>query len=369
LKKVSIVIGLGFGDEGKGITTDYLCSHAPEDTIVVRFSGGQQAGHTVMIGDKKHIHSNFGSGTLRGCPSYFSEHCTIYPVTIAREMDVLKQKGVTPKLFIHPLAKLTTPYDVAYNRVMEKINNHGSCGLGVGATMHRHLTTGYKIFVMDLQHPSVLDQKLHQIEKYYFNKLSNHQIEFSDIVAVEMDAFKSIKDQFQIENYEAIYKYNNIVFEGSQGILLDMDHGIFPHVTYAHTTSKNAVEICNKLNFPHPEMYYVTRCYQTRHGNGWMSNQHPIVLQNNHEEINTSNEWQGMFRVGELDYDLLNYALAVDENYTEPWWHKNLVVTCFDQRPGFNFEYYKLNTHFHRMISSHSPKSECFAGYIGNDPI
>jgi adenylosuccinate synthase len=86
-----IVVGLGFGDEGKGITTDWLCSQN-QKSIVIRFSGGQQAGHTVMIGDdKKHIHSNYGSGTLRGVPSYFSEHCSIYLPTLWTETEKTKR--------------------------------------------------------------------------------------------------------------------------------------------------------------------------------------------------------------------------------------------------------------------------------------
>jgi adenylosuccinate synthase len=91
-----IIIGLGFGDEGKGITTDYLCSQYPDGSIVVRFSGGQQAGHTVIHNGIKHVHSNFGSGTLRNIPSYFSEHCTVYPNTIKKERSVLLSKGIDP---------------------------------------------------------------------------------------------------------------------------------------------------------------------------------------------------------------------------------------------------------------------------------
>ena len=89
--KSHIVMGLGYGDEGKGITTDYLASTL-KNPIVVRYSGGQQAGHTVIVDGIKHIHSNFCSGSLRDVPSYFSEHTTFYPVTIARELAVLKPK-------------------------------------------------------------------------------------------------------------------------------------------------------------------------------------------------------------------------------------------------------------------------------------
>ncbi len=91
MKKAQIVIGLGFGDEGKGITTDFLARQNPQ-SVVIRFSGGQQAAHTVMIEDRKHVHSSFASGALRGLPSYFTEHCTIHPVFLLNEQKELKEK-------------------------------------------------------------------------------------------------------------------------------------------------------------------------------------------------------------------------------------------------------------------------------------
>ena len=86
-----IVVGLAFGDEGKGLTTDYLCAQYP-NSLVVRFSGGQQCGHQVAIGDQRHIHASFASGTLRGLPSYFTEHCCFYPVTLLEEYKLLLNK-------------------------------------------------------------------------------------------------------------------------------------------------------------------------------------------------------------------------------------------------------------------------------------
>lgn len=355
-----IVVGLGFGDEGKGITTDYLCSQNL-NSIVVRFSGGQQAGHTVMLNGIKHIHSSFGSGTLRGLPSYFSEHCCIYFNTMLREYKVLQSKGVTPQLYIHPLAKLTTPYDIAYNRIMESKQNHGSCGLGIGATMKRHNESGFKLFAVDTLCPAIFVEKLKNIMLYYnglikedadrrvFDKIID--VEFNDFVKLALD--KSIK--ISVHAYDFLQNFKNIIFEGSQGILLDMHHGVFPNVTYAETTSKNAIEICNKIGV-YPEMFYVTRCYQTRHGNGFMSNEFPIQLVNNKEEINIYNQWQGNFRIGELDYSLLNHSLFVDHahSYIYP---KNLVVTCMDQRPGFIFDESELGLPFKNIYYSLSPES------------
>ena len=70
-----VIIGLGFGDEGKGLITDYFCSKL-KNPLVIRFSGGHQVGHTVIYNDIRHMFSNFGSGTLRNIPTYWSKFCT-----------------------------------------------------------------------------------------------------------------------------------------------------------------------------------------------------------------------------------------------------------------------------------------------------
>lgn len=366
MTKSYIVVGTGFGDEGKGITTDFLCRTHPTSSIVVRFSGGQQAGHNVKVGDVSHVHSNFGSGTLRGVPSYFTEHCTIYPLTIFRERHVLVEKGINPVLYIHPLVNVTTPADVAFNRIREKKLGHGSCGLGVGATMNRNINSGYKLFGIDLSNDVILFNKISSIYNYYKDLMSGEYtddelLEFQEIYEKELFYFKNAirKTPFFIKSYDFLKNYENIIFEGSQGVLLDMDHGIFPHVTYSNTTSKNALTICEKIGIFDIEIYYPTRCYHTRHGNGWMSNREEIKLINNQDEINVFNEWQKDFKIGEMDYDLLNYALDVDNIYSEGI-KKNLVVTCLDQRPDFSFDYKKLNTRFEKIYNSFSPDSKDF---------
>lgn len=354
--KASIVLGLGFGDEGKGLTTDFLCSQSL-DPIVVRFSGGQQAGHTVIHNGIKHVHSNFCSGSLRGIPSYFSEHCSIYLNTIERERRSLAHKNVFPTLIVHPLAKITTPYDVAYNRTMESKLKHGSCGLGIAATMKRHNETGVKLFAIDLINPSVFSEKLMNIAAYYDGILKKEDKPmYLEYASKEVPLYYDLitEPPVMIRGYDVLSNYKEVIFEGSQGIMLDMDHGIFPNVTYANTTSKNALEICIKIGCI-PEIFYVTRCYQTRHGNGWMSNYDPIQLINTEEEINVLNQWQGNLRISELDYNLLNYSLEVDRAYHNCHIKKNLIVTCLDQRLGYFFDETKLNTEFENIFYSKSP--------------
>ena len=366
MSSAKIVVGSIWGDEGKGITTDFLCrGKTRKSTIVVRFSGGQQAGHNVKINGVSHVHSNFGSGTLRGVPSYFSHHCTIYPVTIYREAHELYKKVDTIEIYYHPLVNVTTPADVAFNRLTAPQTNHGSCGIGVGATMKRNLETPYKVYGVDLLHLDTLKEKVESIYQYYCGLLNMDYPRLKKLKEVYEEEskyfWKYVENiEFDIQGYEFLKQYSYIVFEGSQGILLDMDHGIFPYVTFTNTTSKNALSIARNLGIEDIEIFYITRCYQTRHGVGWMSNEDEIKLINNEDEINKFNEWQKGFRVGEIDYNLLNYAYSIDNIYS-PDIPKNLVVTCLDQREKFEFEYEKLNVKFKRVFNSHSADSKDFA--------
>ncbi|WP_160139077.1 adenylosuccinate synthetase [Chryseobacterium sp. c4a] len=352
MKKAQIVIGLGFGDEGKGITTDFLAQQNP-GAVVIRFSGGQQAAHTVMMDSRKHVHSSFASGALRGLPSYFTEHCTIHPLFLFNEREELKAKNGNTELHIHPLAKVTTPFDVWQNRTNTKNLEHGTCGKGVGATMKRN-ESPYKLFAIDLIAPKeMLIEKLKGIA-YYYGFMEEEQI--NEQIIPFLAAVEEI--DWKIIDYSYLNSFENLIFEGSQGILLDMDHGVFPNVTYAHTTSKNAYEICKKLNIKDIEMYYVTRSYATRHGNGWMSNEKELLLKNNEEETCTFNEYQKELRFGSLDYKLLNYALKLDGAYITPV-KKNLVITCLDQMDE-EFKFDQLEIKFDSIFGSYSPNSKYF---------
>ena len=359
--KAEIITDLMFGDSGKGITVDHRCSLHPNGTIVIRYTGGHQAGHSVHVDGKSHIFSNYGSGGFRGVPTYFTEHCTMYPITRWNELQVLKDKMREPLVIYHPLVKITTPYDVIYNRVIEKRNGHGSCGLGIGTTMARNNETGYKLYAIDLSNKAILDVKLNNINNYYRSKFPDFKERdmFDSASTKEREAFDKALDNLHITiaSYDSLKKYEHLIFEGAQGVLLDMNHGIFPNVTYGNTTSKNALEVCEKIGVTDISIFYITRCYQTRHGNGWMSNNDPIELIRNEHEINVYNEWQGKFKIGEIDYDLLNYSIAVDTIYSKQL-PKNLVVTCLDQRKDFSFQYWKIiNSSFDKIYNSFSPDS------------
>lgn len=352
MKKAKIVIGLGFGDEGKGITTDFLCQQYPE-AMVIRFSGGQQAAHTVKIGDKKHVHSSFCSGALRGLPSYFSEHCVIHPTFLYNEQQELLEKGGNVNLYVHPLTKVATPFDVWSNRNNSKNLAHGSCGKGIGATMKRN-ETPYKLYALDLIAPTaVLIQKLKSIADYY--GFSN-STDLENEVSYFLESVQKIT--WRIQKYSFLNQFNTLIFEGSQGVLLDMDHGFFPNVTFANTTAKNAVEICEKLSIQDIETFYITRSYLTRHGAGWMPNEQSLKLKNNEEETCVYNEFQKELRVGELEIDTLLYAKHIDQTYNISE-KNNLVITCLDQYQP-NIDWTKIKENFDEVYGSYSPESTSF---------
>jgi len=346
INTAKIIVGLGFGDEGKGLTTSYLCDKT-DSPIVIRSNGGHQAGHTVVHNGHRHVFSNFGSGTMQGHPTYWSEYCTFSPVGVLNEFNALKKiKGLEPKLYVHPLCPVTTPYEKKYNCALDKTNQHGSCGVGFGATLQRQ-EDYFKLFVQDLFHEKILIQKLKNIQGYYFKKCGNKLGgTFSQVNDVDIDDFiwvvNEIKKIITVDKGDIVKKHIPI-YEGAQGVLLDQDFGFFPNVTRSNTTSKNAIEnhkkfyglnseTKNEMLFPYLEVFYITRAYQTRHGNGFMTNEglFDLNLKNNELETNVTNEWQGNFRKSVLDLDLLNYALECDNNYSAGL-TKYLVVTCVDQ--------------------------------------
>lgn len=336
--KTHIILGLGFGDEGKGITTDYLCRQSATP-LVVRFSGGHQAGHTVVTETgTRHVFSSFGAGSLRGVPTYWSRFCTLSPIHYLNEWIALNEQGHSPRIYVDALCPITTPYDVFHNRSTEKENQHGSCGLGFGATIARQATP-YKLHAQDLFYPQVFEQKLKAIASYYQQPTQNfiNTPKFQQQLAAFKQAVENIKDTLQIVHENAFFKsatYSDLIFEGSQGILLDMGFGFFPNVTRCSTTAKNALTLMNANHLPVPEIYYITRAYQTRHGNGFLSNENfPLHYTANPNENNQYNPWQGHQRCSILDLDMINYALSCDQNYSAHV-KKHLVVTCLDQLSG-----------------------------------
>ena len=381
----SAVIGLGFGDEGKGITTDYLCSRV-KNPLVCRYSGGQQAGHNVVLNGVNHVFSNFGSGTLRGVPTYWSEFCTVEPIGLMIEYEKLTGYGITPILYIDGNSPVTTPYDIFANRVNIDTSSHGTCAVGVGQTFKRE-DAFYSLTFSDLFNDFILTTKIKNIGDYYKKHYNIDNISlkrFYDSIALirhvsETTAnITSINTRwknwlFEKSKYSESY---DVIFEGSQGLLLDQHYGFFPHVTRSNTGTKNILTLTDEV-----DLYLVTRAYQTRHGNGPMTNEnlpHNISLDPN--ETNVSNEYQGNFRRTLLDLDLLLYGIEKDKYICENLYNSALVITCLDHiKLDYRYTYegkivycsdenefissIKDIIKIRQVITSHSPESKNYESF------
>lgn len=320
MKKLSCnsyaVIGLGFGDEGKGVTVNSLC-HSLSNPLVIRYSGGQQAGHTVTLENGiSHTFASFGSGSLKDIPTYWSKYCTFDPISFDKEANVLIKKGFKPTVYIDKKSPVTTPYDIVYNQKNLSTRGHGTCGAGVGATFEREANQ-YSLLAGDILFESVLKAKLELIREYY-------KLDVKKTVWF-LECCNMLRYSKRFIFVDEMPKGFINIFEGSQGLLLDQNIGFFPHVTRSNTGTRNILEMGHE-----PYLYLITRAYQTRHGNGPMTNLNlPHNIKDNPFETNTYNDFQGNFRKSLLDLDLLKYGIERDD-YIRKTENKELVITCMD---------------------------------------
>lgn len=387
MHRIKIVLGTGFGDEGKGITTDFIST---DNSVVVRFSGGHQAGHNVRNEEEIHTFANFGAGTFKGAKTYWSKYCTLHPSGVVAEHEALcKLKAMkNHNLFLNVDSEcpVTTHYDILYNRYLEKSRNpHGSCGVGYGQTLQRQ-EDWFKLHVRDLQYPFIWKERLKLIKEYYLNKFNSlpepllKEFKLIDLKKADehfeqtVESFLKISHIWEEKQFFDKEKIDNklFIFEGSQGILLDKDYGLFPHVTRSNTTSKNAIEIIGR-NFKkkqHLEVYYVTRCYHSRHGQGPMPNEklpmHTLNFDNElfiQSEVNSNDSHQGEFKIAPIDPSLVAYSINCDKQFLPKKALKHLVITCLDQIKGTHNQSEAVDTIMNELDSKGIIFSHVYGSY------
>jgi adenylosuccinate synthase len=317
------VTGLGFGDEGKGSTVEWLCDQNSDVDVVVRHNGGGQAAHTVVYDTIQGIHHTFaqlGSGSFNSrVKTVLSRHMLVNPVTWLVEADVFESKGpgLRGRVFVDPRAIVTTPYHVQLNRAREYargVARHGTTGMGISETVLDSLarpdriircgdcTNSRDIRTMLGDTRRALMPEMERLgAQDEFNRLDIGRIAdqfmmFAERTTIDADAVKHV-----------LQTAGGIVFEGAQGMLLHEDYGFHPHTTWSRTGKENAVQVCSEYALPPPRMVGVTRTYHTRHGQGpFPTEQYPSVYAEPH---NGNNGMAGQFRVGSLDMSLLRYAI------------------------------------------------------------
>lgn len=311
-----IVVDLGYGDAGKGTVVDWLCASRPVHAVV-RFNGGAQAAHTVVLPDgRRHTFAQFGAGTLRpGVRTHLSRFVVVDPLALAPEADHLAALGVPDaldRLTVDGAAPLATPYHRAANRARELARGgarHGSCGMGVGEAVSYALAYPDQApRVRDCLRPALLRERLALLRDRLTAELGPLDAPPIDACVAAFAAFArrvSIVDGAEVARLLAA---GPVVFEGAQGVLLDEWHGFHPYTTWSTTTAANAETLLAEAGATATRLG-VLRVVTTRHGPGPLVTEDPTLgLTDPH---NPTNPWQGSFRFGHFDAVAHRYALEV----------------------------------------------------------
>ena len=277
MAKNVVVIGSQWGDEGKGKVVDWLTDHAHG---VVRFQGGHNAGHTLVIGGKKTILRLIPSGILReNVACYIGNGVVLSPEALLNEIGELEAAGVDVKgrLRISEACPLILPYHVALDQAREAAKGAGKIGTtgrGIGPA-YEDKVARRAIRLQDLLHRERFAAKLGEVLDYHNFVLRNYfdspAVDFQKTLDTTLALAARIKPMVaDVPSmlYEAQKAGKNLLFEGAQGTLLDVDHGTYPYVTSSNTVAGAA---CAGAGVGPHLLHYVlgiTKAYTTRVGSG-----------------------------------------------------------------------------------------------------
>lgn len=339
MKKIKVIIGAAFGDEGKGLMSDYFCSQKTtlEDALNIRFCGGSQAGHTVVTPDGlRHVFHHFGAGSFNNnVATYLGKDFIVNPIMFWKEHDELVRMGIKPKVYLHPQCKITLPFDMMVNQMIERHREdkrHGSCGLGINETLVRNKTLSVENTVSNTLINTYLHDFMNTVRAEYsterLKELGVSHISLQDMELLNnkniqknyIRQFNDMLDYCEIVGDEILDKYNHLIFEGSQGLLLDQTNkAFFPHLTPANTGIDNVLLMLYRLGanwdvLNDVEICYVTRTYFTRHGAGEFPTEcdKSQIADDLIDLTNHYNEFQGDFRYGYFNKELFIKAIRKD---------------------------------------------------------
>lgn len=272
-----VVIGTQWGDEGKGKLVDLLTEHAH---AVVRFQGGHNAGHTLVIDGQKTVLHLIPSGILReGVQCLIGNGVVVAPDALIREIAVLEAAGIAvrERLLISHSCALVLPLHVALDSARESARGEkaiGTTGRGIGPAYEdkvarRGLRAG------DFLQPACFEERLRELWDYHnfvltryyghpgidYPTMRDEVLGWGDIVRPMLADVAECLHRLQGE-------HRNILFEGAQGAMLDIDHGTYPYVTSSNTTAGGAVSGTGIGLLDFDYVLGITKAYSTRVGNG-----------------------------------------------------------------------------------------------------
>jgi len=272
----TVVLGAQWGDEGKGKVTDFFASTAD---YVVRFQGGNNAGHTIVVGEDKLALSLTPSGVLYPeCTPVIGSGCVIDLGFLKQELEMLKEKNIsTEKLVISPNAHVIMPYHKLLDELIEESlgeNKIGTTKKGIGPCYADKIQRK-GIRVQDLLNKNNFSEKVKKnIEEVNLTltKIYNQPPLIAEEIINEFDAYVDTVSEHVADTSllisNAIKNNKSILFEGAQGTLLDIDHGTYPFVTSSNTSSGNAAIGSGVGPKNLDRIVGVTKAYISRVGSG-----------------------------------------------------------------------------------------------------
>ena len=320
--KVTVVVGGQWGDEGKGKITDYFARQAD---YVVRYHGGNNAGHTVIVDGSEYKLHLIPSGVLYDHPvSVIGNGVVIDPKALLKEIDYLNNKDIKPQLHISDRAHVIMPY---HKQMDAALTNHQG-KLAAGSTM-RGIAPVYadKMFrhgirIIDLVDTDILNEKLkkaYQFNSNLINAISDQVIKedeksiFNEYIEYGKQLSPYIKD-VSLELYHAQQNGKAILFEGAQGISLDVDHGIYPYTTSSNSIAGNIATGTGVSFRDINRIIGVTKAYISRVGIGPLPTELPVeqgdYLRKKGKEYGTTTGRPR--RVGWLDLVQVRQAVRVN---------------------------------------------------------
>ena len=275
-----VVVGTQWGDEGKGKIVDWLTDHAQG---VVRFQGGHNAGHTLVINGRKTALQLIPSGVMReGVACYIGNGVVVDPAHLLGEIERIEQLGidVRSRLFLSESCPLIMPFHVAIDHAREALRESsgsgkiGTTGKGIGPA-YEDKVARRALRVQDLKHPRRFEAKLRELVDLHNAELTGvlraPPLELQPMLDAAMAAAEHLRPLMADVGYRlytAHHEGANLLFEGAQGTLLDIDHGTYPYVTSSNCVAGNAAA---GSGIGPGLLHYIlgiTKAYTTRVGSG-----------------------------------------------------------------------------------------------------
>ena len=365
---LDIVVGAGYGDEGKGRITSFLANeYDVDDTIVAISTGSAQRGHTAWNKDMtiRHVFHHFGSATLDGYATFIPYTYRINPLMFRKEYEELESLGITPTVYLDKYCSIVLPHHMIINQCVEELKaidgrQSGSCGMGVyESTMRQIFRDGTPFNVENfIKNIDNLEGMISGVftEGYLQGRIMSYEIplttadkinkyyEYRDVYN-DRNIIKSFIDDFKFMLAHCVLvnsiddikdKYHNFVFECSQGLNINKGMQVFTDEYTPLSCGSNAVSgLINKFedNERKVTINYVTRWYATKHGGCIV----PYCDETLHieDKTNVYNKWQTNMTFGNLRVETLIGRIMMDKRYfrnsTAVYFNTNLFITCFDQ--------------------------------------